>query len=107
MSVDWDTIYFGEEDGEYMAEILFDHFGEENNTSAKMLFIIRNHLTSKVLKTIKEYLTNWDNALPMVIYHNHILRQQMLDEIREKLIEVADEDEHDRAHEEDDEEEAE
>ena len=83
---------------------MFDHFGEENNTSAKMLFIIRYHLTSKVLKTIKEYLTNWDNGLPMVIYHNHILRQQMLDAIREKLIELADED--DRAHDEEDDDEA-
>jgi hypothetical protein len=59
MSLDWNSIYLGnEDDGEYIAEILFDHFDGEKNTSQKMLHIIRNHLTSNALKTIKEYLTN-------------------------------------------------
>ena len=86
MSVDWDSICFeGEEDGEYVAELLFDHFASEKNTREKMLLIIRHRLTRNALKKINEYLTYSDNGLPMVIYHNHLLRQEMIDAIRDRL----------------------
>ena len=68
MSVDWDTIYFGEEDdGEYIAEILFDHFGEENNTSAP---------TKTTAPTTKKTTTKPCNALNklyILIIYNFVI----------------------------------
>lgn len=83
----WDTVEWANiNDGEEAAEYLFDNFlGDEHkqNTSVKMLSIIRNNLTKNALKTIRMYLTEGDNGLPMSIYHNQHLRRNMLDAIRD------------------------